>query len=301
MLSFIWKVGRAVEGARLEYVFTLCVTWVRIPCLPFFWKRKKMKKTTYLIISFLLLFTIGFLYWYLQPSEEIESTIKPENTTKNTYITSPQLPTTMAIPTGVFKLIFIQSGAYIQDVHQQYNCKTTINGSYFGRNEDGTFFPAGIWLQSWIDIGFQNKTDPNLQEYLEIDEERSSIIHIKPEEVGREPHKLYINAWPLLVKDGEINTGVSQNISHRKQYHPRTILLITEDGQPYLYISFEKTTLYREAIRISNQKEFWKMTAINLDGWPSTAIYEKIPGTQFYIKDQLLPIFFCLQRGVVKM
>ena len=30
----IWKVGRAVEGARLEYVFALCVTRVRIPNLP---------------------------------------------------------------------------------------------------------------------------------------------------------------------------------------------------------------------------------------------------------------------------
>lgn len=32
----MWKVGRVVEGARLEYVFALCVTRVRIPDLPNF-------------------------------------------------------------------------------------------------------------------------------------------------------------------------------------------------------------------------------------------------------------------------
>ena len=37
LLSFnTWKVGRVVEGARLEYVFALCVTRVRIPDLPIF-------------------------------------------------------------------------------------------------------------------------------------------------------------------------------------------------------------------------------------------------------------------------
>lgn len=40
-----WKVGRAVEGARLEYVFALCVTRVRIPDLPDFCSLSMMMKS----------------------------------------------------------------------------------------------------------------------------------------------------------------------------------------------------------------------------------------------------------------
>jgi hypothetical protein len=42
--------------------------------------------------------------------------------------------------------------------------------------------------------------------------------------------------------------------------------VIAEGGQPFLYIFLEKITLPQAAIKISNLKEFGKMTAINLDG-----------------------------------
>jgi hypothetical protein len=248
-----------------------------------------MKKKA--VYSILIILVVG-IRWYFSLKQQ--TLIKEENNT----LPATQKPSTMVIPIATFKLLFIESWAYIQDIHQTYNCATTINGSYFWTNEDDTFFPAGIRLQSWSNKGHENKDDPNLQEYLEIDEQQKSIIHIKPEQVWRKYHNLYINAGPLLINEGEINTGIDQDISHRKKPYPRTILVIAEDGQPFLYISPEQITLPQAAIQISNLKEYGKMTAINLDGWPSTAVYREFTGGQFFLENQLLPIFFCILKPI---
>ncbi|MDR0282718.1 MAG: hypothetical protein LBI53_05515 [Candidatus Peribacteria bacterium] len=58
-----------------------------------------------------------------------------------------------------------------------------------------------------------------------------------------------------MIQDGEINPEIYQNISHWNKPYSRTILVIAEHKQPFLYVSLDKITLPTAATRISNMTE----------------------------------------------
>lgn len=67
------------------------------------------------------------------------------------------------------KLLFFEQGITAQELIESKRCEIAVNGSYFGKDERGLFFPAGIWLS---DTSYKNtpSTDLNLQNTIRWDQ-----------------------------------------------------------------------------------------------------------------------------------
>ena len=77
-------------------------------------------------------------------------------------------PAISVIQPKQFSFLFQQQGTKANNLVRNGECSTALNGTYFGRNPDKTFFPAGIWYAfgSLLTPIYKPATDPNLQVLL---------------------------------------------------------------------------------------------------------------------------------------
>lgn len=60
------------------------------------------------------------------------------------------------------ELLFFENGMRAQTLIAEGRCKVAVNGSYFGKRENGDFFPAGVWMSDDLQFKIPSK-DLNLQ------------------------------------------------------------------------------------------------------------------------------------------
>lgn len=59
-----------------------------------------------------------------------------------------QIPKITVMKPASFDLIFDGVGDTTKGVVESHSYSAAINASYFGRHQDGTFFPAGVWFDN---------------------------------------------------------------------------------------------------------------------------------------------------------
>ena len=160
-----------------------------------------------------------------------------------------------------------------------------VNANYFWL-EKNKFFVAGHYSSdpTPIDTSYCER-DKNLCGYI-----TTSNLHIH--EWLTITKEATIAAWPLLLRDGVINTDIKERHSHRQQKTKRTALINSKKGV-FFIVTRKNYTLTGLASYI--KKNFWATsTAINLDGWPSTSL--RTSNTGFVFNEQArLPLFFIIK------
>lgn len=189
------------------------------------------------------------------------------------------------------ELLFFEQGITAQELIESKRCEIAVNGSYFGKDERGLFFPAGIWLS---DTSYKNtpSTDLNLQNTIRWDQNvwKAEFFFDQPSSEAFS-WAVVFNAGPRLLKNGGINSDLDRWISHRKREVPRTVILKDKHGQPFLFV-FKKGISLIDLAKLLQDQGF--VDAINLDGGPSTSFaHQGIFKRNFNINERL-PIFFCI-------
>lgn len=224
----------------------------------------------------ILCFIIGILFFFLR------------------FCLSPQkLPHHTFPLTWKVELLFFNTGTTAQELISTHRCKTAVNGSYFDYDGNGTFLPAGIWVENG-EATYHTEPKPddvNLRNVLHFQSspltiewyfDQANIIHKKEGETW-----IFFNAWPRLLKDASVNEELPKGLSHRSIPTQRTILA-QKESQTFLLLFKEKATLKDLAEELRKQG-FDR--AVNLDGGPSSSFASE---TERFNSEKILPIFFCI-------
>lgn len=201
------------------------------------------------------------------------------------------------VPINTISVSFIQSGTNTKQFSQQKDCTFVINGSYFGKNKESDFYPAGIWHQNGqVIYSRENRPyDANLTNTITI-HQNSSNINFYFNETGvnkTETNTISFNAGPSILEHGEIKKEqLKTNTSHRQQTVPRTIIAKDKNNTTSVILFKKWSTLYKAALWL---KANHFTEAINLDGWPSTAITDKTNSQNNFNEHEKLPILFCIK------
>lgn len=251
-----------------------------------------MKKIWLLIPLFFLLLLIGtLLFLQLQPQRHHKNSI-------NYYINTQQ--EFFIIKGKEISLFFTANASTTQEIATQHDCKVTTNGSYFGRNSDGTFFPAGIrysGMELLHTASQRELSDPNLQTLISFPQFSGAIqFWTNTHNFPPQENTILFNAGPILFQSGEKNAEINNKTSHRQGRYPRTILIITDKQETYFLLITKKVTLPEATDIIEQIPNLWaNFSAINLDGWPSTSSYSKLLKKLTFNENEKLPIFFCIK------
>lgn len=191
------------------------------------------------------------------------------------------------------QLIFITSGSTTKQILKDFDCDSVANGSYFGSDEKGNFFPAGEWIVTSWDVLYQTNLnpDPNLQETLALRQKSDKVSFFLSSWSKVEPGSVIFNTGPRILKSEVANPALWENISHRNWQFPRTILA-QKNGETSLIIFKNPITLSDTRTIL---KKLWYENAVNLDGWPSTALSSKNAKFESFNENTKLPIFFCIK------
>ncbi len=243
-----------------------------------------LMRIKYLLIGMIVAlssFSQAFAVWNIRvlPGRSLNYT-----TYQWTKIWHYEVPKITVIKPAAFSIVFNGVGNTASRLVRDGEYAAVLNASYFGRHQDGTYFPAGVWYDNGFLISPQMipQKDLNLQvlayyysgsidfyENSEID--ISSLSHTTP--------GLYFNAWPWLVKDGTINPDIVRSRSHRQSKAYRTAMLRTETGELYFVIATEKIDLPQLIVFIYKSRFIQKdekFNLVNLDGGSSTSLWSPI-------------------------
>jgi hypothetical protein len=77
-------------------------------------------------------------------------------------------PTITVITPKAYSAHFFPQGETAQNLFTSYGCSAVLNGTYFGYNNDKSFFPAGVWYQfgAYLRPPYQPAFDRNLRVLL---------------------------------------------------------------------------------------------------------------------------------------
>jgi len=198
------------------------------------------------------------------------------------------------IPVDHMSLSFSMTWSTTKAFSETHDCTYVVNGSYFWRTNSGTFFPAGIRYDSGYTYTWKNKPyDPNLTQTISITQwTKESDFYVDQTGLIISGTQLVIfNAWPSLLRQGEIQTGIQQNISHRDQEFPRTIIAKDHLWNTFFVLFRKPITLYKATQWIKDKALY---DAMNLDGGPSTALTDTAHKSNSFNESEVLPILFCI-------
>lgn len=177
---------------------------------------------------------------------------------------------------------FIPNGSTTEDLFDIYRSLGVINGSYFRKDSQWWFHPAGAFVENGKTLAKSSFCDdPNICALF-----NTSTIDIKPIVYSGEYGGSRRSAGPMLLQSWVINVHLKKSFSHRNVRTKRTVLVYP--GPYFIYTQKD----YRLSDLASVLKKlFPKSTIVNLDGGPSTSFYGS--GLKFN-SDEILPEFFVL-------
>lgn len=200
-----------------------------------------------------------------------------------------------------FSFIFQTEWSSAYSLVRNGQCVAALNGTYFGRNDNKTFFPAGIRYAfgSLLSPIYQPATDPNLKVLLWSDWQKilftdNDTFDFRAELLGQPQRSWYLNTWPWLVRDGKINHSVVDFTSHWQRSATRSWILVHEDGSISFLIATQPITLPQFVTFVyTSWLGSWKFQFVNIDGGSSTSL--RTPYNSYY-SQKLLPAFICIQK-----
>ncbi len=208
-------------------------------------------------------------------------------------------PSISVIQPKQFSFLFYPYGTTAGSLVRNGECSTALNGTYFWRNPDKTFFPAGIWYAfgSLLTPIYKPATDPNLQVLLWSDGKKISFFDNNTFDFSGAFARggdwiWYLNSWPWLVRDGKINYSVVDFTSHWQKKTTRSGIVTNPDGSVYFVVSTQNISL-PQFVTFVFTSGIWTgaFQFVNIDGGSSSSL--KTPFTTFK-SNQNLPIFICV-------
>lgn len=191
-----------------------------------------------------------------------------------------EVPKITVIKPKSFDIMFDGQGSNVTNIANEWAYSVTINASYFGWYNDGTYFPAGVWYDNWFLVNAQTipQKDINLQvlayyhsgKIQFMDNDKVDLSTLTQDTPGQ-----YFNAGPWLVKQGKINPDIVKSKSHWQSKTYRTAILRKANGKIYFMVATEKIDLPQFIVFAYNSKlvrKWEKFDLVNLDGWSSTSI-----------------------------
>ena len=206
-------------------------------------------------------------------------------------------PSITVITPKEFSFHFFPAWEILQNLASSYACKAWLNGSYFGYNDDWTYFPAWIWYQfgSFLKPPYIPAIDRNLRVLLSWN--RNSIDLIENDQfdfstIHTGNRSWYVNAWPRLVRDWRINPDIVLQKSHRQRETTRVWFIRNPSGEIHFIIATQAISLPQFiAFSYSVWLWTWSFQFVNLDWWSSTSM---ITPYNSYQSRKRLPIFICI-------
>lgn len=180
--------------------------------------------------------------------------------------------------------MFLPKWSTVKKVSQEFKSPYVINGSYFWKDKDWDFHPAGtMWTTgaSTFIEGLCN--DVNLCGMYNL-----NTLKVSQSIVSGVIEGNFRSSWPLLMREGNIVDKIKNDISHWNRETYRTALV--NSPTPYLIYTNKGMTLYSFATII--KRYFPTGSAINLDWWSSTSFYSN--STSFN-SSKILPEFLLLR------
>lgn len=199
-----------------------------------------------------------------------------------------------------FSFIFNAQWTTAALVAREYSCSTVLNGTYFWRDENRVYFPAGVRYSFWNFISSPKTPikDPNLKVLLASDWKKiqlydndtfdfSNLVYTNTDRAW------YLNAGPWLVRDGRINHNMVTDVSHWQRTATRSWILINPNGE-VLFLVATKPVSIPQFITFAYVSGAWtgEFQLVNIDGWSSTSLLS--PAKSFYPRKKL-PSFICVQ------
>lgn len=266
-----------------------------------------MKKITYLVVTaiavglawaFVVLAQPSFAgaIWQIYYNTKTATTKIDARWNEYTFYKMPEI--TVIKPKN-FSFLFDSAWNSARSIKWNYWCSSVINGTYFGRNDDKTFFPAWVWYSfgSFLASPYQPAKDPNLRvlmwsngsqiQMMDNDSFDFSILLS-----STNPRSWYWNAGPWLVRDGRINPDVVADKSHWQRATTRSAILVNPNNDVRFIVSTQAVTLPQF---IAFSYGAWLGTGafqlVNIDWWSSTSLIT--PYSTFY-SWKTLPSFICI-------
>ena len=227
----------------------------------------------WLWLSVILLIEAGLFFWRKRTQEAEIITIPLKDNTE---------------------LLFLPQGSTTKTIQKEFDCDFAVNGSYFWWEENGDFYPAGIWYDN-VQKTFSRENRPfdaNLTNTIRFYQKSQKADFFFEQATGESMSwTITFNAWPRLVQSGKINPELEQFISHWNFTFWRTVIAKRGD-QTFLVLFRKGITLHDTAVWIQEQGF---SDAINLDGGPSTALTSRSLFKPSFNEKKLLSIFFCVK------
>jgi hypothetical protein len=186
------------------------------------------------------------------------------------------------------KLVFMQDGMTARQLRQAQDATLVLNAWYFGYGDETTkrpFVPAWSYPRSTLthpdDVPCSR--DRNLcwrvdTQTLKIQTSWSPVTNS------------VLNTGPVLMEYWKINTEIFSKQSHRLTPNYRTVLINSNKYGNFFLVSTQKRTLLDTTVLIRSW--FPNATAINLDGWSSTAWSSR---DWWFNSNKVLPTYFVLE------
>ena len=208
-------------------------------------------------------------------------------------------PSISVIQPKQFSFLFQQQGTTASNLVRNGECSAALNGTYFGRNLDKTFFPAGIWYAfgSLLTSIYKPAKDPNLKVLLWSDGKKISFFDNDTFDFSGTFARgwdwtWYLNTGPWLVRDGKINYNVVDFTSHWQKKTTRSGIVTNPDGSVYFIVSTQNISLPQfVSFAYASGIGTGAFQFVNIDGGSSSTL--KTPFTSFK-PNKNLPIFICI-------
>jgi uncharacterized protein YigE (DUF2233 family) len=176
-----------------------------------------------------------------------------------------------------------------------------VNGSY----HDGDYANAqheGLFVVNGKAHAPLKALDKQLSHVVNINE-AGAIVAITPAEENSTPANrwkdgTHIQTGPLVVDAGHIATAFIDAAINGKDRYKRSALGVTSDGATIIVIAKTPRTLHDLANAVLNVNHYRrrKLTLVNLDGGPSTALHSTEQPQLSYGADKVTPIVFGVRR-----
>jgi hypothetical protein len=206
-------------------------------------------------------------------------------------------PAITVIAPKLFSPLFFNQGTTAKQLTTSYDCKAVLNWTYFGRNDDASFYPAGVRYKfgSFVREPYQPAIDKNLRVLLSWSQTSLDFFDNDSFDFNSilgQKNTRYANIWPRLVRDGKITPSIVQTLSHWQRNTTRSGIIRNPNGEIKIVISTEPISL-PQFIVFAYVTWIWTgaFQFVNLDGWSSTSL---ITPYNSYQATKRLPSFICI-------
>jgi hypothetical protein len=256
----------------------------------------KMKKYS-IIIALIILFASNTSFAAIGQLQVRRNIFKQYTDPSGNMYTMYKDPAITVITPKIFSPLFFTQGTTAKDIATSHDCRAVLNGTYFGRNNDDSFYPAGVRYKfgSFVREPYQPAVDKNLRVLLSWSQTSLDFFDNDSfdfNSILSQKNTRYANIWPRLVRDGKIAPSIVKTLSHWQRNTTRSGIIRNPSGEIKIVVSTDPISL-PQFIVFAYVTWIWTgaFQFVNLDGWSSTSL---ITPYNSYKATKRLPSFICV-------